>query len=80
MIMTTTLVPEQSNQLTRRQISENNLKHRTAHTFECLYISTRVYPFVKTKSGFELFILNHWKPPQPNLSLISEVNDLTNFN
>lgn len=27
-----------------------------------------------------MLILNHWKPPQPNLSLISAVNDTANFN
>jgi len=75
--MTTTLVPEQSNQLTRGQTSQNNWRPRTAHTFECLYnISTRVQPFVKTKRSFELCVLNHWKPPQANRSLISEVKDM----
>lgn len=52
MIMTTTLVPEQSNQLTQRQTSQNNWQHRTAHAFECLYnISTRVHPFVRPKGA-----------------------------
>lgn len=80
MIMTT-LVPEQSNQLTLRQIFQNNskLKHRTSYTFECLdNISTRIHSFVKIKRSLQLFIWNHWKSQEPNLSLISEVTDRAN--
>jgi len=44
MIMTTTLVPEQSNQLTRGQTSQNNWRPRTAHTFECLYNMKAGFP------------------------------------
>lgn len=78
--MTTTLVPEQSNQLTLRQISQNSLKskHTRAHTCEGRdSISTKLYPF-KTKRSFKLFMLTHWKPQQPNVSLISDVIDMAN--
>lgn len=76
----TTLVPEQSNQLTLRQIFQNNskLKHRTSYTFERLdNISTRIHSFVKIKRSFKLFIWNYWKSQEPNLS-ISEVTDIAN--
>lgn len=82
MIMTTMLVPEQSNQLAPRQIFPNNLKlkHRTAHTFGCWYnLPASVYSFMNTKRSFKVFIVNHRKPGQPNLS-VSEVNDMANFN
>ena len=68
--MTVTLVPEQSNQLTPRQTVQNNLKHRTAHTFGCCYnLPASVYPFVKAERRFQLFTVNHRKPQQPNLSI-----------
>ena len=68
--MTETLVPEQSNQLTPRQTVQNNLKHRTAHTFGCCYnLPASVYPFVKAERRFQLFTVNHRKPQQPNLSI-----------
>ena len=60
MIMTATLVPEQSNQLTPRQTVQNNSKHRTAHTFGCCYnLPASVYPFVKAEKKLPVV---HCKP------------------
>lgn len=80
--MTTTLVPEQSNQRVPRQVFQNNLilKYRGAHTLGCHYnLPTTVYPCVKTKRSFKLFTVNHRKPQQPDLS-ISEVHGMAHFN